>query len=61
MLTDLELFNVSQWLQANRLVVNIAKIVALIIAPKLDLSVPSANNNSPIDFTFYNEMIQSST
>ena len=32
-LTNLELFNVSQWMQANSLVVNTAKTVALIITP----------------------------
>ena len=42
-LTNLELFNVSQWMQANSSVVNTAKTVALIITPQLHHSIPSAN------------------
>ena len=45
-LTKLELFNVSQWMQANSLVVNTAKTVALIITPQLRHSIPSANDKS---------------
>ena len=43
-LTNLELFNFFQWMQANSLVVNSAKTVALIITPQLHLSIPSAND-----------------
>ena len=44
-LTKLELFIVYQWMQANSLVVNTAKTVALIITPQLHHSIPSANDN----------------
>ena len=51
-LTNLKLFNVSQWMQANSLVVNSAK--TLIVTPQLHHSIPSANDKSSIDFTFNN-------
>ena len=60
MLTNLELFNVSQWMQANSLVVNTAKTVALIITSQLHLSIPSVNDKSSIDFTFNNRIVQPS-
>ena len=60
-LTNLELFNVSQWMQANSLVVNTAKTVALIITPQLHHSIPSANDKSSINFTFNNQIVQPST
>ena len=41
--TNLVFFIVSQCMQANSLIVNTAKTVALIIAPQLHLSIPSAN------------------
>ena len=44
-LINLELFNVSQWMQANSLVINTAKTVVLIITSQLHLSIPSANEN----------------
>ena len=60
-LTNLELFNVSQWMLANSLVVNTAKTVALIITPQLHHSIPSANDKSSINFTFNNQIVQPST
>ena len=51
-LINLELFNVSQRMQANSLVVNTAKTVAQIIALQLRFSIPRANDKSSIDFTF---------
>ena len=60
-LTNLELFNVSQWMQTNSLVVNTTKTVALIITPQLHHSIPSANDKSSIDFTFNNQIVQPST
>ena len=60
-LTNFELFNVSQWIQANSLVVNTAKTVALIITPQLHHSIPSANDKSLINFTFNNQIVQPST
>ena len=60
-LTNLELFNVSQSMQANSLVVNTAKTVAPIIAPQLHLSIPSASNKFAIDFTFNNQIVQPTT
>ena len=57
-LTNLELFNVSQWILANSLVVNTAKTVALIITPQLHHSIPSANDKSSINFTFNNQIVQ---
>ena len=60
-LTNLELINVSQWMQANSLVVNTAKTFALIITPKLYHSIPSANDKSSINFTFNNQIVQPST
>ena len=60
-LANLELFNVSQWMQANSLVVNTAKTVALIITPQLHHSIPSANDKSSINFTFNNQIVQPST
>ena len=60
-LTNFELFNISQWMQANSLVVNTAKTVALIIIPQLHHFIPSANDKSSIDFTFKNQIVQPST
>ena len=60
-LTTLELFNISEWTQANSLVVNTAKTVAPIIALQLHFSIPRANDKSSIDFTFYNQIVQPST
>ena len=60
-LTNLELFNVSQWMQANSLVVNMAKTVALIITPQFHHSIRSANDKSSINFTFNNQIVQPST
>ena len=60
-LTNLELCNISQLMKANSLVVNTAKTVALIITPQLHLSIPSANDKYSIDFTFNNQILQSST
>ena len=60
-LTNLELFNVSQWMQANSLVVNSAKTVVLITTPQLHLVISSANDKSSIDFTFNNQIVQPST
>ena len=60
-LTTFELFYVSQWMQANSLVVNTAKTVALIITPQLHHSIPSANGKSSIDFTFINQIVHPST
>ena len=48
-------------MQANTLIVNTAKTVALIIIAKLHLPVPSANDKSSNDFTFYNQIVQPST
>ena len=48
-------------MQANSLVVNTAKTVALIITPQLHHSIPSANGKSSIDFTFNNQIVQPST
>ena len=59
-LTNSELFNVSQWMQANSLVVNTAKTVVLIITPQLHHSIPSANDKSSINFTFNNQIVQPS-
>ena len=59
-LTNLELFNVSQWMQANSLIVS-TKTVALIITPQSHLSLPGANDKSSIDFTFNNDIVQPST
>ena len=60
-LTNLEFFNVSQWMQANSLVVNAAKTIAIIITSQLHHSIPSANDISSINFTFNNQMVQPST
>ena len=60
-LTNLELFNVSQWMQANSLVVNTAKTVVLIITPQLHHSISSATDISSIKFTFNNQIVQPST
>ena len=60
-LTNLELFNVSQWMQVNSLAVNTAKTVALIITPQLHHSIPSANDKSSINFTFNIQIVQPST
>ena len=57
-LTNLELFNISQWMQAISLVVNTAKTAALIITPQLHHSIPSANDKSSINFTFNNQIVQ---
>ena len=57
----MELFNVSQWRQANSLVVNTARTVALIITSQLHLSTPSANDKSSSDCTFNNQIVQPST
>ena len=54
----MELFNVSQWMQANSLVVNTAKTVALIITPQLHHFIPSANDISSINFAFNNQIVQ---
>ena len=54
-LTNLELFNVSQWMQANSLVVNTAKTVALKVVPQLHHSISSIN------FSFNNQIVQPST
>ena len=48
-------------MQANSLVVNTAKTVALIINPQLPLSILSANDNSSIDFKVNNQIVQPST
>ena len=48
-------------MQANSLVVNTAKTVALIITPQLHHSIPSANDKSSINFTFNNQIVQPST
>ena len=47
--------------QANNLVVNTARTVALIITPQLHHSIPSANDKSSINFTFNNQIVQPST
>ena len=60
-LTNLELFDVSQWMQANSLVANTTKTFALIITPQLYHSIPSANDKSSINFTFNNQIVQPST
>ena len=57
----MELFNVSQWMQANSLVVNTAKTVALIITPQLHHSILSANDKSSINCTLNNQIVQPST
>ena len=57
----MELFNAFQWMQANSLVINTAKTVALIITPQLHHSIPSANDKSSIDFTFNIQIVQPST
>ena len=48
-------------MQANSLVVNTAKTVALIVNAQLHLSIPSTYNKSSIDFTFNNQIVQPST
>ena len=60
-LTNLEFFNVSQWMQANSLVVNMAKTVALLVTLQLHHSISSANDKSSINFTFNNQIVQPST
>ena len=47
-------------MQANSLVVNTAKTVALIITPQLHHSIPSANDKFLINFTFNNQIVQPS-
>ena len=46
MLTNLKLFNVSQWMQAIGLVVNTARTVTLIIVFRLHFFISSANDKS---------------
>ena len=48
-------------MQANSLVVNTAKTVALIITPQLHHSISSANDKSSTDFTFNDQIVQPST
>ena len=48
-------------MQANSLVVNTARTVALIITPQLHHSIPSATDKSSINFTFNKQIVQPST
>ena len=47
-------------MQANSLIANTAKTVALIITPQLHHSISSANDKSSINFTFNNQIVQPS-